>query len=348
MASVFFMIFLAVVFFVAIFFAGAGAVGIVVWNVRKRRGKSPKKRWLVIPSIVLVISVIAALLPVSYIGFLRLANNSNMRPIEYAESGIMLVWPMGAHESTTAWFEMDGVKYVSLRTVFSSSPFFLSIDEDRFGEPVANIRDNPAATNAFNEFMIWLLSGGTTAEQSVSTIYPIMNDNGFDLYHVNVFVGINAYCAEGQLDSLKAYYFNLANYETRTVTSRHTVYVDGEGTGTRRDAPTLDIRREVSLAPGVFFDLHRMYDDEHGYERVEIPANYNEIADVAIPGTPIFGYDRRQIFAYSMDKMAYMHVNLALIGGRVYVYHVSGAGFIGGYPLSDEMNSYIINVVFVE
>jgi len=348
MASVFFMIFLAAVFFVAIFFACAGAVGIVVWNVRKRRDKSTKKRWLVIPSIVLAISIIAALIPAGYIGFLRFANNSIMRPIDYAESGIMLVWPMGEHESSTAWFEMDGVKYVSLRTVFSSSPFFLSIDGDRFGKPVANIRDNPAATNAFNEFMTWLLSGGTTAEHSVSTIYPIMNDNGFDLYHVNVFVGVNAYCAEGQLDSLKAYYFDLANYETRTVTSMHTVFTDGEGTGARRGVPTLDIRREISLAPDVFFDLRRMYDDEHGYERVEIPAKYSEIADAAIAGTPIFGYDRRQIFAYSMDKMAYMHVNLALIDGRIYVYQVSGAGYIGGYPLSDEMNNYIINVVFAE
>lgn len=78
--------------------------------------------------------------------------------------------------------------------------------------------------------------------------------------------------------------------------------------------------------------------------RVEIPQKYIEIGEVAQPGTPIFGYDERELFAYSKEKMAYRQVDLVLLEGQVHVHQGSSGNFITVYPLADEMNQYIIDI----
>jgi hypothetical protein len=112
MGATFFFIFLAGIFFIAVFFIILSVVMLIIRYVRKRRGINVTKRWLVIPVVILVINVIIAMLPASYLAFLRYANTKNTSSIVCVESGKALNWPMGEYESTTNWFEMDGTKYI--------------------------------------------------------------------------------------------------------------------------------------------------------------------------------------------------------------------------------------------
>ena len=147
MGAIFFMVFLAIVFFIALFFIVISTTLIVVWKVRKRRGKNPKKWWLVVPTILLIINAIIVMLPVGYISFLRYTNNTAKQPVVYSEP--VLYWPMGEYESTTNWFEMDGIKYVRFLEGFSNDPFFLDYSDERLEAPVANIEYDPSDSNSF-------------------------------------------------------------------------------------------------------------------------------------------------------------------------------------------------------
>lgn len=112
MGAAFFLIFLAVLFCIAMFFIMISAVFLIIRRVMKRRGKLVKKRWFVIPMVILVFNILVAFIPVGYIAFLRIVNYSAAAEIVYAKSGKSLFWPMDEYESTTNWFEMDGTKYV--------------------------------------------------------------------------------------------------------------------------------------------------------------------------------------------------------------------------------------------
>jgi energy-coupling factor transporter transmembrane protein EcfT len=229
MGAVFFFMLMAVLFFIALFFIFLSAILLIIRRVRKRRGKTVKKRWFVIPVVILVINIIVAMIPVGYIVFLRYANNSNAAKIVYAESGKALYWPMVEYESTTNWFEMGTTKYVQFR-----------------------------------------------------------------------------------------------------------------------EAPYINIEKDVTVVPKVYEELSQALDSGQGMKRVEIPQKYIELDEAAQPGTPIFGYDECELFAYSKDKMAYRHVYLVLLEGTVYVEQGSGNNYINGYPLPDEMNQYIIDTVLID
>ena len=77
--------------------------------------------------------------------------------------------------------------------------------------------------------------------------------------------------------------------------------------------------------------MSQALDSRHGMKRIEIPQKYKELDEAAQPDIPIFGYDERELFTYSKDKMAYRHVNLVLLEGRVYVFDGSGYKYIDGY-----------------
>jgi succinate dehydrogenase/fumarate reductase cytochrome b subunit len=337
--AVFFMMFVAVVFFIALFFIGVSALVVAIWNMQKRRNKSPKKWWLVISSVVLGISIIVALLPIGGIGFLRFANSSTKEPVIYAESGEMLYWPMGEHETTHAWFEMNGIKYADLSRASADDPFLFYFEDFVFGEPVANIMNSPEASNAFNDFMTWLLAGSTPAKLSISTVFPLMNNNGFDLYYVNRAV----YCPEGELDPIREYYLDIAHYETQSVTAKYRVYADAENPEARIEK----IEKETTLEPGIFEEVHRLY-DRQDMERIMIPEKYKKLREAAVPGTSSDGYDGRLLYAYSEDGMAYKTVVLALIEGKVYVVKWSNVEYIEGCVLSDELNEYLIDAIFTD
>jgi hypothetical protein len=356
MGAVFFFIFMALLFFVALFFIILNTIFILIWKARKRRGKTPKKRWLVIPTVFLVVNIIMALIPVGFIGFLRIVNSAYTPEVVYAESGIVLYWPLEENGSTTKWFEMDGIKYVEFSRRPSDEHFWLNYRADRLDAPIANIRYDPSDSTAFNDSMYILLSGSTHSEQDIATVYPVINDNGFALYHVRksspdaidstTLLG-GAYCPESELESVRDYYADIANYDTQDIVCKYAVYTDSEQWwGKRHDAHYIYIEETARLDPGVFERLRQVYDGEQEPVRIEIPQKYKDIDEAAIPGTPILGYDERELQAYSKDGLALREVNLELIDGRVYVDAGSRDGYPLGYPVPDDMNQYLLDTIF--
>jgi len=94
--------------------------------------------------------------------------------------------------------------------------------------------------------------------------------------------------------------------------------------------------------------IHINYEKERFFDFIDVPEKYIELAEIAAPDTPVNGYDERQVYAYSKDRLAYRHIRLALIEEQMYVITSSGFRYIHGYPLRDEeMNQYIIDMVFI-
>ena len=352
MGAVFFMLFMFIVFCVSLFLAILNLIFIIVWNVKKRGRRPAKKRWLVIPSVFLAISLAVMLMPVGFVGFLRLANQASQPKIVYAPSGQMLVWPMEGPESARNRFEMNGEKYVGFPDYSSPEyvPFSLDYKEERIGVPIANLKHDPAGSNFFNDFMHRLFSGSTYYEQEISTIYPVENSNGFSLYYVTIgtvdlFFGCNTFCAERDFDAARNYYASLANYDTQTVRCERTVFANDP------DVPFRDLKKALALDPEAFGRLLRLEADGTALRRVEIPQKYIDLEQAATPGAPYSGYDERQIYVDSKDGMAYQQAWLALIDGQVYVVAESGWDesdhrYITGYPLPDELNRPVTDVVF--
>ena len=153
--------------------------------------------------VILVFNILVACIPIGYIVFLRVANSNQAVDIVYAESRKALYWPMGEYESTTNWFEMDGTKYVCFREGFSNETFYLCSTEDKRGEPIANISYDPANSNAFNDAMTFLLTGSSREKLRMATIYPLINENGFEFYEVSGNVGNGVFCRKPSLIQLK-------------------------------------------------------------------------------------------------------------------------------------------------
>lgn len=189
MGVIFFLGFLIILFFIALFFIVVSIVAIILWNVRKQKGKAPRKLWLVLPSVLLTISLLAAILPFGYIGFIRSTNSQLVDNVVYAKSGTVIYWPIDDfyNNTTTAWFEMDGIKFVRQDYSVDSENYSL-------GEPIANIQSNPSLSNWFGEFMTFLGTGKTAKQLNVSAIYPIENDEGLVLYAVKGNSGVGIYC----------------------------------------------------------------------------------------------------------------------------------------------------------
>jgi len=154
------------------------------------------------------------------------------------------------------------------------------------------------------------------------------------------------FCPESKLDSIKAYYADISNYDTQNLTCKYSVFTDEESGDESLQIPHIDIEKNVKILPEVFEELSQIPDSGQGKTHVEIPQKYFELAEAAQPGTPIFGYDVRNLYAYSKDKMAYRWFTLVLLEGRVYFELQHNYNDIDGYPLSDAMNQHIINTVF--
>jgi hypothetical protein len=351
MGAVFFMMLMAILFFVAILFIIVSVIFIIVWKTRKRRGKTSKKRWLVIPVVLLVISVFVVLIPVSYIVFLRYANNANKPNIVYAESGKVVYWPSNGNGDYSNWFEMDGKKYVQFREGFSDDPFYLDCGRDKLGDPIANLKIRTSDGDAFNDFMSRLLSGSTYAEQNVSTLYPIKNDNNFKLIYAenspgSATIAGGAFCEEESLKSAKAYYGNLKNYDTENLKFEYTIYIDPAGWKDENSSPHAETKGDVKVKLDVFETLHNMQDSMQGYKSFEIPQKYTDIAKAKVPGTPFWGYKDRKLTAYSKDGIVRMEVSLFLMDGQVYVGWGLGGNKVGGRPLPKELNEYVLSTIF--
>lgn len=322
------------------------SIFIIVSIIIKKKGKVVKKSWFVVPLIILVVNILIAMIPVGYITFLRIANNMSAEEIIYAESGKAIYWPMDGKTSNTNWFEMDNMKYIPLQDSFLGKNIFINTSEDKRAKPLANIRHSPKNTNTFNDAMIFLLTGSINYRLDVSTIYPLINENNFDIYEVNGTAGSGIFCLESNLDSINGYYNDTSNYDMQNISCEYSLYSDKQGSGERNNTPYINVKKEITLAPKVFEELNQVYFSEQKLEHVEISQKYNELDKEAKPGTPIFGYPERVLISFSKDEMAYRNVYLVLLEGNVYVEYEASGNYINGYPLTDEMNQYIKDTVF--
>ncbi len=348
MGAMFFILFFGVLFFIALFFIIVSVVLLIVRYIKVRRGRPVKKRWLVIPVILLVTNSILAMLPVGYIAFLHYANSSNSSTAVYADSGISLNWPLGEYESTTSWFEMDGVKYVRLQQEDSEGIFFFAPTKDKHGEAIANIRYHQAENNLFNNLMTLLLTGSSRDQLKVSTIYPLVNDNNFELLEVQGTAGSGVFCPEAERASIIAYYADLSNYDTQHLTCSYSVYSDRESSRKRRNTPIVSIETKITFAPDIFKELRQVIDTGQDMQQINVPQKYIEMDEAAQAGTPIFGYAERKLLSYSKDNLSYKHITLALLEGQVYIVAGSGDHALKGYSLSEDMNQYLITTVFAD
>ena len=348
MGAVFFIGFLFIIFLFVAPFLVLNVMFIVKYYNNKQAGKTPKKRWLVILMIFLTINITVASIPTAYFTLVRFDNVIRNPPVYIVKTGKMLYWTMDSEylrESIYKWFEMDEKKYVE----FDNDSFYFEYEKDNFDKPVANIKSNPKTSNFFNEFMTWLLTGSTADRLGTSTIHPIKNNNGFELYNIKIYSGNRVFCLEEQLSTIRDYYTNTDNYDMQNIMISYNIYsTKSEKTGNWLGKPYVFVKEERVLSPDIYNKLENIYyDKERFFDYIDIPEKYNELSEIAAPGTPVHGYDERKIYAYDKDKIAYMQIRLALIEEQVYIASSSGMDYVRGYPIRDEeLNRYLIDTLF--
>jgi hypothetical protein len=195
MVALSFFIIMVVLFFSVLFFVTLNLIFIIIWRVKSRKGKTPKKRYIVIPIIFLIIGPLIELIPIGWVGMVRSGNKSSSKDVIIAESDKIVYWGYGANgDETCENFKMDGTTYVEI--VYSG----LS-DTSKLGKPVANIRFKS------DEAVLNKIMKSLFARDDTSTLYPVINEKGFKLYTIgNIF-----YCPENQKDLILAYYKNLSH-----------------------------------------------------------------------------------------------------------------------------------------
>lgn len=185
-----FFLIMVVLFFLALFFITLNLIFIIIWKVRKRIGKTPKKRYIVIPIIFLIISILAELIPVGWVMMVRSGNKSISNKVVIAQSGKVGYWGHANSDDTIEYFEMDGTTYVHV----------LDIDSYRtlkLGEPVANIRYK-SDESRFNKILVLIFGRDET-----STLYPVINEKGLEIYTIG---GSLIYCPKNQSNLVLAYF----------------------------------------------------------------------------------------------------------------------------------------------
>ena len=81
-ASIFMLLF-ASMFFIGLFFIIVNTIMIIVWKVRKRRNKTPKKWWFIISIIGLVVSIMVTLFPIAYINYSIFKNREEKKDYRF-------------------------------------------------------------------------------------------------------------------------------------------------------------------------------------------------------------------------------------------------------------------------
>ena len=352
MGVVFFLGFMAILFFTATFFIIASIVFIIFYKIRKRRGSNPKKRWIVIPVVILVFNIIIALIPVGFFAFIRFTNSASHEPVEMAKSKKVIYWPMRNSQPNTDLFEMDGEYYVAFNVNNTKNKFLLDYSVDLLMAPIANIQYDPSYdSNLFNKFMFKVFSGKTITEESISAIYPVENENKFSFFYIGKkpkgdSIIENTYCARNELNSIIEYYYNASNYDTQNVLSEQDVFPKNKTANNKDYVPPLNVKKEIALNPGIFEELHSYATNKPNYVRFYVPKKYIDIKETKTPGASYYGYEQRELKARSKDNLAYRHIYIVLINDRTYVCEVQSYDYIYSCPLPDYLNQYVINTVF--
>lgn len=327
MGALAFFILMFILFFSALFFIVLNLIFIIIWKARKRKERTPKKRYLIIPVIFLIMSIMAELIPVGWVCFLRTGNNAASRDIVKAESGKIVYWGYGENgDAAIDNFKMDGITYIE-------AEYSGSTDTWKLGKPVANIRYE-SDEKRLNKFMKFLFGGDDT-----STLYPIINEKGFKLYTI----GSSIYCPENQKNLVMSYYNDLANYDTDNLRYESCIYKESKDKESGNDLNF--IYKNITLNEGVFLKLYQSGSSRKP-ETIKIPDKYINILKAEKPGTPMNGYNDIILYAYSNDKVMSKQVELALINDHIYCVKETDSENITGYPLPDEINKYLMNIIF--
>ena len=360
MGATFFMLLMAILLCTGLFLAGINIILIIVWNIRKHRGKSPKKRYVVIPTVILVISIAITLIPVGFVCFLRAGNSTISSDIVMAESGEIIHWGHDENGGATiSNFDWNGVKYVEIG--YGSSNTW------KLGDAIANIRYE-SDDSAFGKFWNKLF-----AYDDTSTLYPVSNDGGFDLYTIGSYM----YCPVSEREALTAYYDDNSNYDLVHCTYEHVVFAEGNE---EIDSLSKDIELTPALSKELLqlekyllqyayltgedsyvemeedsnIDKNKMTDLSHLPVPVtlNVPEKYKKIAEERVPGTPFDGFEQGTITLYSKDGVMNKTIWIALLDDQVYCLMTITFGddkkpdTITGYQLSSKLNESIKAIIY--
>ena len=321
MGATFFFIVMILMFITALFFIVASTLCIVVFRCQKKRGKTCKLRWLAIPAVILIVSLIAALIPVGWVAFLRAGNSSAGGEVVEAESGKMVYW--GHDENgggTVEEFTMDGVTYVE--TIGYGSK-----DTWRLGEAEANIRFD-SSKKLINKLFNTLF-----AYDDRSTLYPVINDGGFALYTI----GSGIYCPEGQAEQVERFYSDLANYDTTNGELGYALYEErtSGADGKREYTYEYDL---LTLQEGVFAGICALETGEE--EELQMPEKSAALGSAQRPCELSEGFRDATLYIYSKDGAVSQELWLGFLDGQIYNLTQFGAAddesetaVIKGYPL---------------
>lgn len=326
-ATAFFFL-MVVIFLVAISFIILNLFFIIIWAILKRIGKHPKKRYVVIPTIFLVISLVAALIPLGWVGIVRSGNSSNAKKIVMAKSGKVVYWDESENSSS---FQMDGTTYVECE-------YSCSTDTWKLGQPVANVRYK-SDEKALNKFMKFVFAGDFT-----STLYPVINEKRFSLYTI----GSRLYCPKDQTNLISSYYSDISNYDTQNCRYSSCIYIDTKDKKATKGSsvPDFEIKyNNVTLNQNIFEKLLKINESQK-LETIKISEKYIDIFKAKKPGTPFDGYNNITLISYSKDRVMRKEIELGLIDDQVYCIKEGQVDNIKGYHVPDDINVYLKDTIF--
>ena len=332
-----------------------GGLGYDTRNFRQRF-----KIWMIVllsPLICMGIVLVTSLIMRTIV--IPIAGWDAEKPV-YADSVETLYWPtykMQVSSSVNSdWFEMGGETYSNISNRLEKEGINLASVDDVLGEPVAIIQYDMYAEQGAGFFILMnAVFAGLLDSNPPMPIYPIINDNGFDLYKINRPAENSIFCPYDQADSIvkfyTAYCLDYDNYNMQNLKCEYSAYIDEEAktnmSGTT-SYPYVHIKANIVFKSGVFETLKQLDDSDQERLRIEYHIDVNEEEIIPVPGTNIFSPDERRIRAFSNDGMSYIMLWLALYNDRVYLVDSISGSAITGLPVPDEYNQDLIDTVFVD
>ena len=321
---------MTIIFCTSLFFISISIIILIIRKTQMKKGQLTKKRWLIIPLIILVMNIFLISIPLAFTGFLREANGQVIKDKVYAESGEMLYWPMDNYDTADEWFMKDDIKYVDVST---ADNFLIELDEDMIGEPVANITYKSSHLDFMNTIVSYIFAGCSPEEYSMSTLYQIKTRSSYEFLSLGPETYGTLYCQKNEFDKLNSYYSNISNYDSQNIFEVDYVentYQTWEKT-----------EKKITLEPGVFEKLDNPLEFEQDFEHIKIPID--NLAD----NSDNINVKEINLISYSRDKLAQKSVYLVLIDDQVYISQQKFENeYVDRYLLPPYMNEYIKKTVF--
>ncbi|GAB2022712.1 hypothetical protein RyT2_17860 [Pseudolactococcus yaeyamensis] len=337
-------------FFVALFLIVLSTILLLIWRVRKAKGKNPKKRWLILPLIVLILPLIVLILPLIVLilsllfeliplGIISLnwqKNRAEMKEKVTLKSKKIVYWNQNNYHT----FVLDGVKYAVISA--DDEPFNFNQDGFSRGDVIANI------TVSDDSFSYKLVNGVSERENNMQMILPLKTKSQFLFYGVadSLTVEIRSpYVLAQELPKIQAYYRNLENYDKENVICDALVF------GNHNDYQTIDKALKLNLE--VFKTLADLSQSEENLITVAVPQDYTDIEAQKKKGDFASGFEQWAINVFSQDKVATQSIRLAKIDQQIYRVKSLGTNMEGvegsvleGYKIDPALNAYLLSTVF--